>query len=443
MYIKSKLSLIGLTVLFFLVLFPQNRLTASNHCGDVSFDGICDIEDLVLFVRFAFFEDVPEEIDLVDIDLVRDGVFDIADLVFMVDYQFRNGPAPVCGLDITENPSACLNFYKASKNENIAKSSQSECLPFEVDSTSYKIEWYGEAISIEHFGLNAQCCLKFALFHNITFTPDYVIVDVYEKDTAEFPCDCLCDFNVSGLVPIPMFYEPTDYLVNLYDFDYQLLTSEVVPVGGPGSLETEVNGNALTIWHHNALYNCCPAFYSEYQLVDRNITFTWHDSLGLCDCICRYDLEATIDYLADGEYYVTLLNDGYPTGGDTIGVDTVLIGSAGPYISDGSHSGCLAPAKSAEEDYYVFGYDNNTLTYNHYNVTYNCAFNLDFSLRVDGKILRFYETNRAPDPALCLCQYNITQTISNIEPGDYLLEVYTQDVFDPEPELVYSHWHSF
>lgn len=440
MSLKSKIVIYCCAAL--LAFLPHNQLTASDQCADVTNDGFCDIEDLVEFVNYVFFEGLPQEINLINIDLNHDAIFDISDLIYLVDYMFRKGPAPVCELSVSENPSQCLRSNASDKTDQTAKSAQSECLTVETDSGSFKIKWYGENISIEHFGLKTQCCLKFTFYYNITFVAGGVQVDVYERDTADYTCDCICDFDVDGLIPIPMFYEPTDYFVNLYGFDNELLTTETVVVGGPGELETEVEGNALTIWYHNAIYNCCPGFYSEYQLEGNNITFIWHDSLNMCECVCYYDLAATIDYLPDGEYIVTLLNGGYGQNSDPVGVDTVLVGNLGPHISGGTHSGCLGEKSSSEESF-VFEYSGNTLLYNHLNAIYNCAFILNFSLKVDGNILRFYEKNIAPEPALCLCEYNITQTISNFNPGNYLIEVYSQDIGHSEPELIYRYWHTF
>lgn len=440
---KCKSVIYIIALLFIFILLPQNRLTATNHCADVNFDDVCDIEDLVLFVDFIFYEDLPPEVELIDVDFDHDNLFDISDLVYLIDFMFRKGPAPTCELSIRENPGLCLSDHISGKTDLTPKSAQSECLPFNIDSSSFKIKWYGEYISIEHFGLTAQCCLEFNMVYNITFVPGGVRVDVYERDTSASPCYCICDFNVSGLIPAQMFYEATDYFVNLYDFDNQLLVTDTIVIGGPGELETEVSGNELTIWYHNALYNCCPGFYSEYQLEGNNLTFVWYDSLDMCDCICYYDMEATIDYLPDGEYIVTLLNGGYGENTEPVGVDTVLIGNLAPHISDGSHSGCLPESKSSSEDQFVFEYADNTLIYNHLNAIYNCAFELDFSLIVEGNTLKFYEINTVTDPALCLCPFNIIQTVDNLDPGTYLIEVYSQDAFDDEPALVYHLWHTF
>ena len=56
-------------------------------------ENVIDVADLVFMVDYQFRNgDAPVCLD--EADLVIDGVVDVADLVFMVDYQFRNGDAP-------------------------------------------------------------------------------------------------------------------------------------------------------------------------------------------------------------------------------------------------------------------------------------------------------------------------------------------------------------
>lgn len=66
----------------------ENNFTLIGHIsGDVNFDGIVDISDLVMLVEYFFNNGpAPNPVETADID--RDGLVDIGDLVSLVEYMF-------------------------------------------------------------------------------------------------------------------------------------------------------------------------------------------------------------------------------------------------------------------------------------------------------------------------------------------------------------------
>ena len=179
--------------------------------------------------------------------------------------------------------------------------------------------------------------------YNIQYPGDYILIDAYEKDNAPGICFTSGYYQLesySGYITYPPFSE-TECIVTLYNFENIIVGVDTITIGGIGTLETEVVGNDLTIKHNNAFYNCCPAFYVEYEYEDNNIFVTWRDSLGLCDCICRYNLESTLFDLPEGEYIITLINGGYALSGEIVGVDTVVIGDPEAEVTEYDNGPCM------------------------------------------------------------------------------------------------------
>jgi hypothetical protein len=67
---------------------------------------------------------------------------------------------------------------------------------------------------------------------------------------------------------------------------------------------------ALHIHHVNAGFNCCvDALLASFDKEGNSITITESEDLenGGCHCLCLYDLDYEISYLATGEYYITVI----------------------------------------------------------------------------------------------------------------------------------------
>ena len=66
-------------------------------CGDVTFDGIVDIVDIVYLVNYVFYGGPAPE-DPLAADVNGDGVIDIVDIVFLINYVFYGGVPPTACL---------------------------------------------------------------------------------------------------------------------------------------------------------------------------------------------------------------------------------------------------------------------------------------------------------------------------------------------------------
>lgn len=79
------------------------------------------------------------------------------------------------------------------------------------------------------------------------------------------------------------------------------------------NVELQVEGSNLTIFHRDALTNCCLTTAMEAGLTDKNITVWEREQPGVaCRCLCLRDLSVTIYYLGAGLYTVRLYRDDEP-----------------------------------------------------------------------------------------------------------------------------------
>jgi len=69
----------------------------------------------------------------------------------------------------------------------------------------------------------------------------------------------------------------------------------------------EVPGDDLLLLKHvNTAFNCCPEFEASVDVEKGVILITEHETEGLCDCICLFDLGYEIDHLPPGVYRVVV-----------------------------------------------------------------------------------------------------------------------------------------
>jgi hypothetical protein len=77
--------------------------------------------------------------------------------------------------------------------------------------------------------------------------------------------------------------------------------------------ELQVEGSNLTIFHRDALTNCCLTTTMDVELSDKDITVWEREQPGVaCRCLCPRDLSVTIYYLGAGLYTVRLYRDDEP-----------------------------------------------------------------------------------------------------------------------------------
>jgi hypothetical protein len=223
-------------------------------------------------------------------------------------------------------------------------------------------------------------------------------------------------------------------------------------------------GDTLHVLHGNATYNCCPDDIVISVSIEENVLrFTEEEILTLpCDCMCCYDVGATVVDLASGTYTVEFCWLDYETGQIACYVDEIVIpGDAGPLRDDppapdtpdaitladagqaspaaprpaGSprvgecvSSGCLddpndpwwPPCGDDEIELSVAG---DVLYVVHRNATYNCCRDeIVITASLEGNLLTLTEEEIVPNPCYCLCCYNVAATVIDLAPGTYTVE---------------------
>lgn len=95
--------------------------------------------------------------------------------------------------------------------------------------------------------------------------------------------------------------------------------SDKYPFCGNDQVETSVEGNEIYIIHRNATYNCCPADIKVSLSVEGNKLKLSEEEIppAECDCMCCYNVEATIvDLSAGTTYTLEYCWDDYDTGSE-------------------------------------------------------------------------------------------------------------------------------
>jgi len=113
--------------------------------------------------------------------------------------------------------------------------------------------------------------------------------------------------------------------------------------------DTEVAGSAVTIFHNDAAYNCCPDDFeytvevqgTEILVLEREIL------TDPCACLCCYDLSVVIEDLAPGEYTLLFTWHDSESGEWEMWSDTIVIPDVGQggaaHVTGWTNSGCLDP----------------------------------------------------------------------------------------------------
>ncbi len=319
----ARVSLIIGTALL-LILPAVGTLNADPLCGDVNSDGlgpnIADICYLVLYL----FQGTPAIPNYRPAEI--DGYYgvNVGDLTTLVTHVFMGAPAPDCvPVGVIDDGYGCLADSAAPRDEPASHVTSSGCTE-QTDEERMWAELHGEDLYVFHYDVEYQCCLTY----DVTFSVDGHDITATEHDLEPFPCPCLCYYNLKSVLSGLPIGEPF-WVVTLIGIHGDTVGVDTLGIPfGNGTVELELVGNDLHVRHLDALANCCPGFFFDYYVQPGEILVVEWDSLYLCDCICRFNLESVVPSLDPGEYTVTVLGVcTYPYGGecDTAGVGQVVV----------------------------------------------------------------------------------------------------------------------
>ncbi len=233
---------------------------------------------------------------------------------------------------------------------------------------------------------------------------------------------------------------------------------------GEDEIELTVEGDTLHVLHSNATYNCCPdEIVISFSMEKDLLLFTEEEILTIpCDCVCCYDVGATVVDLPPGTYTVEFCWFDYETGEITCFIDEIVIPGGGgsprsdpplvvvdpeavrrsgqspaseapaeplqPRIESYSNSGCLNDSgrdvgPCEEDDQIEFTVEEQTLHVLHSNATYNCCLDdIAISVSQEGDLLSLTEEEILTLPCYCICCYNVEATVVDLAPGTYTVE---------------------
>ena len=382
-------------------------------CGDVNLDQAVNLLD-ALYLIDNIYSQGPEPPIMMLADVNNDGALNLLDiLAFLEIIYLENG-----------------DFYCGFPHEDY----QTDCLPgkdFDDDTMYVVVEGYD--IHVHHDNAFYDCCLGYWTINSY----DLNYITVYQYDSIP-ECDCLCYFNLKSTIHVQLGGEYVITLIGLGGDTVGVDTAhiEIFPVDHQESQDGclsyakddptdtvffEVVGNDLYTYHRNAYYNCGLAYVVDYEIYDFTIRAAESDTGEPADCICYFNLESVLYDLADGEYDVTLVN----VYGQEIAWETIVI--------DNEH-GLTGYQQSDCFDYptgtIVYTYDNGTLTLEHHDAFYNCVAEMLMQFEQAGDTLRFFERNISEEAVYCLCYFELDATADGIAPGDYIVEVWSQEYPD-------------
>ena len=214
--------------------------------------------------------------------------------------------------------------------------------------------------------------------------------------------------------------------------------------------------DTLSFIHINAGLNCCPGTIVGLVSVDgSNITIeeSEGDDALLCYCLCLYDLQYEMSGISGGEITITFIEPYLPEGAEILTVTIDLesdptgthcvqrdtypwnTGHSGddPVGTIDDYTGCKEltgtsdfPLPFSPDSSCVVVYtmpDENTLRIYHINTAYNCcvdALGAEFEF---GEGLITITGKEYPPGGFCdcVCLYDVTYSIYNLEPGIYTI----------------------
>ena len=171
-----------------------------NRIGDVNLDYEVNVSDVIYIVNYLFKNGpAPDPMEIGDINC--NGEITVVDVVYLINYLWKNGPQPGCF------PAGSLIDYTGCK-----------VLPFGIytdsitpDQDCIQYEYDGESVLlIKHVNAGFNCCPDKII---TTITIQDNIITIQEDETLENGgCDCLCLFDVDLRI---IHLEPGEYTIKV------------------------------------------------------------------------------------------------------------------------------------------------------------------------------------------------------------------------------------
>ena len=91
-----------------------------------------------------------------------------------------------------------------------------------------------------------------------------------------------------------------------------------------------------------------------------------------------------------------------------------------------SQSDCYDNPTYPDPDSVIITVSGNDIIVLHKDAFYNCCFEISVEVVQDGDVFNLHE-HESGDPCYCMCYFDITTTIYDVEPGTYTINVYNAE----------------
>ncbi|MGB2696630.1 MAG: carboxypeptidase regulatory-like domain-containing protein [Candidatus Zixiibacteriota bacterium] len=158
-------------------------LTATR-VGDVNLDYEINVSDVIYLVNYLF-KNSPAPVPMEKGDINCNGTVTVSDIVYLINYIWKNGPEPGC------LPTGSLIDFSGCKTQSMETFSIN--IPPDQDCVQY--DYDGESVLlIKHINAGFNCCPDEIIAH---ITAQDNIITIQEDESLESGgCHCLCLFDV-------------------------------------------------------------------------------------------------------------------------------------------------------------------------------------------------------------------------------------------------------
>jgi hypothetical protein len=161
------------------------------------------------------------------------------------------------------------------------------------------------------------------------------------------------------------------------------------------------SGSTVWVMHRNAFENCCSGIVTEVIQTPQGFDVFEHDtSTDLCYCMCYFDIVTTIHDVSCGVYLIRV----FDTAGSFVGQDAVVVPDQGDTVTFSAHG--------------------DTIFVTHQDAFYNCCSKIVVDLVQTERGFDLFERDISKELCFCMCDFDITTTISGVSEGEYLVRLF-------------------
>jgi hypothetical protein len=154
--------------------------------GDADSNGVVDVVDVVFLIDYLF-KNGPAPLCFSCADANCDDNVSVSDVVYLINFLFNDGPPPCT------TPSGSLLDYFGCKP--VRTGSSPDSITSDQDCLEYQYDGEGTFL-LNHINAGFNCCPS-NLTADITIQDNVISITEYEHFDTTGPCYCLCLFDVN------------------------------------------------------------------------------------------------------------------------------------------------------------------------------------------------------------------------------------------------------